>query len=109
MRKNLFISIVGLLVSTLLFAQGPGRNTQLQEEYIENPDCHDPVVAYCDGTYYMFTTGMGVMSSPDQKKWRREASVFTRLPQWAVEKGFRGMPWAPDIIYHNGQIGRAHV
>ena len=25
MRKNLFISIIGLLVSAVLFAQGPGR------------------------------------------------------------------------------------
>ncbi len=102
MHRNLFISFIGLIVSTVLFAQGPGRIMPGQGEYVENPDCHDPVVAFCDGTYYMFTTGMGVMSSPDQKKWKRENSVFTKLPQWAVDKGFRGMPWAPDIIFHDG-------
>lgn len=98
MRKILLISFLGLLVSTALMAQRPVKDGK----YVENPDCHDPVVAFCDGTYYMFTTGMGVMSSKDQKKWRREDNVFMKLPQWALDKGFRGLPWAPDIIYHNG-------
>lgn len=24
------------------------------------------------------------------------------VPQWALDKGFKGIPWAPDIIYHDG-------
>lgn len=92
MRKfTLLLSLI-LLSSPVIFAQEIG----------ENPNCHDPAVAFCDGKYYVFTTGMGVMSSSDQKLWYREKSVFTQFPQWALDKGFKGMPWAPDIIYHNG-------
>lgn len=69
----------------------------------EYPGAHDPVAAYCDGRYYVFTTGMNVMSSPDMKHWRYENNVFKSAPQWAQDKGFRGMPWAPDIQYINGK------
>lgn len=71
------------------------------KEY-EYPSAHDPVVAFCDGRYYVFTTGMTVMSSADMKHWRFENNVFKSAPQWAQDKGWRGMPWAPDIQYING-------
>ncbi len=66
-----------------------------------NPDVHDPVMAYEDGKYYIFSTGMGisVMSSSDMKTWQREKPVFEHAPQWALEQveGYRGHTWAPDI------------
>lgn len=106
MQKKLLLSLMGILATGMLMAQAPSQNgprmRQQPTGYVENPDVHDPVVAYCDGTYYMFTTGMRVLSSPDQKKWKIEDNVFMTLPQWAKDKGFRGMPWAPDILYHNG-------
>ncbi|MDO5447569.1 MAG: family 43 glycosylhydrolase, partial [Prevotellaceae bacterium] len=71
-----------------------------------NPDVHDPVMAYCDGRYYIFATGFGIscMSSADLNEWRMERPVFTDAPQWARDavKGYRGHTWAPDIQYHNG-------
>lgn len=70
---------------------------------VQYPNAHDPVAAYCDGRYYVFTTGMGVMSSEDMVNWRIEDRVFDKIPQWAADKGFRGMPWAPDIQYLNGK------
>lgn len=68
---------------------------------------HDPVMIRHGATYYLFATGVGisVWSSRDLKTWRKEAPVFTKAPQWAVDTipGFRGHIWAPDISYHNGQ------
>ena len=64
---------------------------------------HDPVAAYCDGRYYVITTGMGIMSSDDLEHWRFEGRVLEQTPQWALDKGFSGMPWAPDVQYYNGQ------
>ncbi len=68
---------------------------------------HDPVMIKEKDTYYLFCTGFGisVWSSKDLKSWRKEASVFSKPPQWAVDTipNFRGHIWAPDISYHNGQ------
>lgn len=72
----------------------------------QNPNVHDPVMAYENGKYYIFATGNGiqVMSSTDMKTWAPEKSVFDKAPQWATEliKGYWGHTWAPDIIYANG-------
>ncbi|MBR0533296.1 MAG: family 43 glycosylhydrolase [Bacteroidales bacterium] len=98
MRKQAFI-IFGLLLSITLSAQqrGPAIGTT-----VENPDVHDPVAAFCDGRYYIFTTGLSVMSSADMKTWRFEPRPLSETPRWAADKGFRGMPWAPDIQFING-------
>ena len=68
---------------------------------------HDPVMIKEKDTYYVFCTGFGisVWSSKDLKNWRKEAPVFSKAPQWAVDTipNFRGHIWAPDISYHNGQ------
>lgn len=69
---------------------------------------HDPVIAFEDGTYFMYSTGMGitVSSSADgMKTWHFEESLFDTIPSWAKEKipNFRGHMWAPDIIRHNGR------
>jgi arabinan endo-1,5-alpha-L-arabinosidase len=73
----------------------------------DSPIVHDPVLAYENGTYYLFCTGMGVscMSSKDLKEWTVERSVFEQLPKWISE----ALPsanlhlWAPDIIFHKGE------
>lgn len=95
-RKLLAAVILAALFSVSVSA---GNSRQRVFEY---PDAHDPVIAFCDGRYYIFTTGMNVMSSTDLKNWRIEKNVFERIPQWAADKGFRGMPWAPDIQYIDG-------
>lgn len=68
---------------------------------------HDPVMIKEKDTYYLFCTGFGisVWSSKDLQNWRKEAPVFAKAPQWAVDTipGFRGHIWAPDISYHDGQ------
>ena len=84
----------------------PGLTLGAQEPRADGfvyPDAHDPVAAYCDGRYYVITTGMGIMSSDDLEHWRFEGRVLEQTPQWALDKGFLGMPWAPDVQYYNGQ------
>lgn len=71
------------------------------------PDVHDPVLAYEDGTYYMFTTGngVGIMKSEDNmQSWQYLPGALRTPPQWAVESvgGYRGHTWAPDIYHHDG-------
>ena len=67
---------------------------------------HDPVMIREGGTYYLFSTGMGiaVFSSKNLKDWKKEAPVFDAPPAWAVEAvpGFKGHIWAPDISFQNG-------
>ena len=98
MLRKLFVA-AGLLAALTLSAQPRGTAAGT---LFEDPDAHDPVAAFCDGRYYVFTTGLTVMSSDDMKHWRFEQRVLPETPQWAVEKGFRGMPWAPDIQFING-------
>jgi len=112
--KRLF-TILGLMAALTLSAQAPqGQNANQGQQprprferpakgtLYDYPNAHDPVVAECDGRYYVFTTGMGCMSSDDMKTWRLEDPVHTDAPEWAQKKGWRGTPWAPDIQYHNG-------
>ncbi len=68
---------------------------------------HDPVMIREGGTYYLFSTGLGVAvwSSPDRVHWTREKPVFVAPPAWAVAAvpTFKGHIWAPDISYHAGR------
>ena len=71
-----------------------------------NPDVHDPVMALCEGRYYLFATGFGIscMSSADLLTWQQERPVLMATPQWAMDsiQGYRGHTWAPDIQYYKG-------
>lgn len=91
-----------LLAAALLPGVTLGAQDPRADEFVY-PDAHDPVAAYCDGRYYVITTGMGIMSSDDLEHWRFEGRVLEQTPQWALDKGFLGMPWAPDVQYYNGQ------
>jgi len=68
----------------------------------EYPDVHDPVIAYDNGRYYMFTTGFGIgmLSSDDLKTWRQEKAPLDPVPTWPKESvpAYQGHTWAPDII-----------
>ena len=97
-RKPLLL-LITLLAALPLSAQ---RRGPAVGSVVTDPDAHDPVAAWCDGRYYVFTTGLTVMSSDDLKHWRFEERVLPETPAWAAAKGFRGMPWAPDIQYHDG-------
>lgn len=69
----------------------------------QSPMVHDPVMAYEDGTYYLFATGHGIqqMTSRDCKTWTVSSQpVMTVIPQWTRDSvpGFTNHVWAPDII-----------
>ncbi len=68
----------------------------------KNPDVHDPVMAYEDGRYYMFTTGFGIgmMSSSDMIEWKPEKAPLDPIPTWPKEPvpAYNGHTWAPDVI-----------
>ena len=101
--KNILLALC-LMATITLSAQprGPQRGTEF-----EYPDAHDPVAAFCDGRYYVFTTGMGIMSSADLVKWRFEGRVLDDIPQWAADKGFKGKDvetWTLDVSGNNGNI-----
>ena len=72
-----------------------------------NPYVHDPVMAKDGDTYYVFGTGVGisVMSSKDLKTWKKEAPIFSEVPEWTKEAlpGFSNHIWAPDIIFYQGR------
>lgn len=104
--RNLFFFFL-LTTSLQLAAQPPAPiavGTLLPARQVP---VHDPVMIKQGNTFYLFCTGFGiaVWSSKDLKVWRKEAPVFAKAPQWAVDTipGFRGHIWAPDISYHNGQ------
>lgn len=72
-----------------------------------NDGAHDPVLAYADGTWYMFYTSYNLRfkSSEDGKNWTDEGSVFKRRPKWAQDYlDFTPSVniWAPDIFYFRG-------
>ena len=96
MTARNFLICAALLLGASLMARNP------ESGEFEYPDAHDPVAAFCDGRYYVFTTGMGIMSSDDLTHWRFEGRVLEETPEWAADKGFRGMPWAPDVQFHDG-------
>jgi len=69
---------------------------------------HDPsTVVKCNGRYYVFGTGQGIISrsSADLRYWEAGPSVFDRPPAWTTNAvpGFTGNFWAPDIVYVNGK------
>ena len=69
---------------------------------------HDPsAVIKCNGRYYVFGTGQGIISksSADKTYWVTGPSVFANAPNWTTNAvpGFAGFFWAPDITFFNGQ------
>ena len=64
---------------------------------------HDPVMAFEDGTYYLYATGHGISmaTSKDRNTWTvYPKGVLERVPQWTFDSvpDFKGHIWAPDII-----------
>lgn len=107
MRKNFcLLMIAAQLTGTVSIAQPPHRKKLPSELPLKEVMAHDPVMTNEEGTYYLFTTGIGIsiMSSKDMNTWKFEKPVFAEPPAWTQEAlpGFRGHMWAPDVIFHNG-------
>lgn len=114
-RYTLFFSVFlfSSVVATDVLAQQSNDMPRRRFRFFdaENPSVHDPVMAYDNGRYYIYQTGMniGVMSSADLKTWKEEPSVLKESPRWAMDSinGYRGHTWAPDII--RGNDGLWHI
>ena len=56
----------------------------------DKPMVHDPVLAYENGTYYMFSTGRGInqMTSADLKSWTFTCKPLMKdIPAWTIAVG----------------------
>ena len=115
MKKNIIVAALFAISVLQVSAQNDSiRRERPRRQFgqfempreFQNPDVHDPVIAFCDGRYYIFATGFGVqcMSSADLVTWKNEQSVLNPAPEWAINSvnGYRGHTWAPDIQFHNG-------
>ncbi|SDM71490.1 arabinan endo-1,5-alpha-L-arabinosidase [Pedobacter antarcticus] len=95
--RNLFFLLILVSTSLKSLAQQPAGQISV----------HDPVMIKAAGTYYLFSTGMGisVWTSPDLKNWKPGTPVFSAGPVWAEQSipGFKGHIWAPDIVYKNNR------
>lgn len=75
-----------------------------QELVVDTPMVHDPVLAFENGTYYLYSTGHGIgrMTSTDLKRWTvdRKGVIDGRIPAWTRDSvaGFDTHIWAPDVI-----------
>lgn len=57
---------------------------------------HDPVMAYEDSTYYLFSTGMGIqrMTSKDRTTWTvSHQPLMTVMPRWTHDS-------VPGFLHH---------
>ena len=87
LKQRLTTLIILLTASAAhIWAQAPVWPT-------DYPQGHDPVVAECDGTWYLFATGFGVdiLTSQDLVTWDYAGRVFEQAPEWARGSGPR---WA---------------
>ena len=92
------------LILVVLFLRGFCLSAQ---EYQSDISVHDPVMIRQNNRFYLFSTGWGinVWSSTDMKSWKKEKSVFSKAPEWAVKDipNFKGHIWAPDIYFYKGK------
>ena len=77
------------------------------------PMVHDPVMAYSDGVYHLFSTGRGIQhaTSEDGVEWEvSRQPVMSVVPKWTHDsvEGFRDHVWAPDIIRYGDRWWMAY-
>lgn len=92
-----------ILCSLSVSAQDMKKRPPVKPFTTDTVMAHDPVMAYEDGTYYLYATGMGIMraTSKDRKTWTvYPEGVLKDIPAWTQDSvpGFKRHIWAPDII-----------
>ena len=99
--KKLFVVLWSAILCVMMVAQGLRRPATPFTTL--TPMVHDPVMAYEDSTYYVFSTDMGLqqMTSVDRKSWTvLPQPVMSVIPGWTRDSvpGFHNHVWAPDVI-----------
>ena len=100
MKKLLFCTLLTAIGCSTMMAQRPWKHETFQTD---TPMVHDPVMAYENGMYHIYATGMGIqhMTSADRKTWTvHKEPVMSVIPKWTRDSvpGFEHHVWAPDII-----------
>ena len=104
--KRLIVCLTLVSLCVVLTAQRQRRPFAAFET--QAPMVHDPVMAWEDSTYYIYSTGMGIqqMTSKDLKTWTvLPEPVMTVIPEWTRDSvpGFTHHVWAPDVIKWHGR------
>jgi len=105
--KRAFILFVTAFIC--LAVQAQERRRGLDRPFVtETPMAHDPVLAWEDSTWHVFSTGVGIqhLTSSDLRQWAVDRQpVMSVIPQWARDSvdGFVDHVWAPDIIRWHGR------
>lgn len=104
--KHLILIIAIILI---VFSTNSQGKDDRQNEFITNmPMVHDPVMAYEDSVYYIYSTGIGLqmMTSQDFRTWTvSPRPLMSVIPAWTRDSvpGFRNHVWAPDVIRWHGR------
>lgn len=103
-KKSLALAAL-LTMTVAASAQAPATPAPL---VVDTPWVHDPVMAYEDGTYYLFCTGhhIGAMTSRDRQSWTIHPEGALRdIPAWTHDSvpGFEEHIWAPDVFRYRGK------
>ena len=106
---KIFFSALLLLASLTAQAQDNRSHRPRHPFKTDTLMVHDPVMAYEDGTYYLYATGVNIMmaTSTDRQTWTvyPEGVLTDNVPAWTHDSvpEFRRHIWAPDIIRWHGR------
>lgn len=108
MTKDLILTTLLAVVTITATAQDKNRHMRREPFKTDTMMVHDPVMAYEDGTYYIYATGMGIQlaTSTDRKTWTvHPEGLIKDIPAWTHDSvpGFERHIWAPDIIRWHGK------
>lgn len=112
-RMIVYAAIAGLLLfyPTSADAKRPKRPTH--DFMTDTLMVHDPVMAYENGVYHCYSTGVGIQhaTSKDLKTWTvKYKPAMAEIPKWTHDsvKGFEDHVWAPDIIRYKDRWWMAY-
>lgn len=98
---------MNILLASLLFATTALQAPRGDGMVVRDPMVHDPVMAYEDGIYYLYSTGRDIqqMTSTNLTDWTisRDGVLEGKLPAWTRDSvpGLGHHLWAPDVIHYN--------
>ena len=105
MKKLLFCTMLLAVSWMTTTAQRTWRHETFTTD---TPMVHDPVMAFENGVYHLYATGMGIqhMTSRDRKTWTvMREPVMSVIPKWTRDSvpGFEHHVWAPDVVQWHGR------
>lgn len=106
MNWSSIIFAAGLLLAS---PKAAGQTSAAQDTFTtDTPMAHDPVMAFENGTYYLYCTGENIaqMTSSDRRHWTvGRQGALPEIPAWTRDSvpGFESHVWAPDVIRYRGK------